>query len=192
MYEILIFGGTSEGRELAEYCSEKNIYCIVSVTTSYASELLPKNKFVKIIQGKAESSDMSLFIVRNEIKTVIDATHPYALQATENIKKACLETSTPYIRLKRESSETYGKIFNNLSEMCGYLNLNDKIILNTLGSKELHELTKVNNFRNRIFSRLLPVNNIIGYCESLGFDKNKLILEKPPFSLQQKRTGARF
>ena len=37
---ILIFAGTTEGRQLAEYAVKKGIPCIVSAATEYGEELL--------------------------------------------------------------------------------------------------------------------------------------------------------
>ena len=42
MSEVLIFGGTTEGRLLAEFCAAKGIRAAVSVTTGYGAELLPR------------------------------------------------------------------------------------------------------------------------------------------------------
>ena len=48
MPELLIFGGTTEGRQLAEFCDKKNIPACVCVTTDYGAELLPKSSYIKI------------------------------------------------------------------------------------------------------------------------------------------------
>ena len=39
MSEILIFGGTTEGRLLAEFCAAKGIRAAVSTATEYGAEL---------------------------------------------------------------------------------------------------------------------------------------------------------
>lgn len=40
---------------------------------------------------------------------VFDATHPFAVQVTENIKNACEKTTTKYIRIKRDK-ENYNLV----------------------------------------------------------------------------------
>ena len=86
MCRILIFGGTTEGRELAEYCAENKIFACVSVTTDYGAELLPKSIYVKPLVGKLEKAEMVKLITENNYSIIIDATHPYAKLATENIR----------------------------------------------------------------------------------------------------------
>ena len=41
MCRILIFGGTTEGRLLAEYCHQQEIEAYVSVVSGYGADLLP-------------------------------------------------------------------------------------------------------------------------------------------------------
>lgn len=186
MSEILIFGGTSEGRMLAEFCAENKINACVSVTTGYGAELLPCSRYITVFNGKLDRSEITKLISDNKFSVVIDATHPYATLATENIRSACSDTNTSYYRLKRESSEIlYGKILNSFDELTAYLNKNNKQILSTLGSKELPLLSKVTDHYERIWLRLLPADDITEQCVKLGFDKEKLIFGKGRFSIEE-------
>lgn len=186
MSEILIFGGTSEGRMLAEFCAENKINACVSVTTGYGAELLPYSRYITVFNGKLDRSEITKLISDNKFSVVIDATHPYATLATENIRSACFDTNTSYYRLKRESSEIlYGTILNSFDELTAYLNKNNKQILSTLGSKEISLLSKVNGHYDRIWLRLLSADGITEQCVKLGFDKEKLIFGKGPFSIEE-------
>lgn len=181
MSEILIFGGTTEGRLLAEFCDENEICADVSVTTDYGAELLPESKFVNILNGKLDKTEISALIRSCGYKLIIDATHPYATAATQNIKAACCETDTEYLRLLREkSTDISGKTFADMDRLIGYLNSSEKRVLSTLGSKELPALTKVKNYRERVCVRVLPADGIEDYCRSLGF--TRIIVGKGPFS----------
>ncbi len=196
MSELLIFGGTTEGRQLAEFCDGKNISVCICVTTDYGAELLPKSRNTKIIVGRLESVQMKEIIAENNFRYVVDATHPYAVEATKNIKSACAETDTEYIRLVREISENSdGTTVENMDELVDILNRNEKTVLSTLGSKELLKLTEVVNFREKIWVRVLPLDNIRELCIGLGYDENKIIFEKGPFTEEEnishiRRSGA--
>ena len=181
MSEIIIFGGTKEGRLLAEFCVENCIKADICVTTQYGAELLPKSPFIKIIIRKMDRNQMAELFQKNKYQYIIDATHPYAIEVTKNIKSANTGMSE-YLRLVRENSAIYGTIADNMDKMVKLLNQNNKTILSTLGSKELQELTKVANFSKRIWVRILPAENIANLCVNLGYDWNKIILEKGAFS----------
>ncbi|MGN1110883.1 MAG: precorrin-6A reductase [Oscillospiraceae bacterium] len=184
MSEILIFGGTTEGRILAEYCDDYGIPAWVSVTTEYGASLLPNG--VEFSEGKMDSGQISAFISERGFRMVIDATHPYARAATANIKAACEELKVPYYRvLREESGEILGRICNDVSAVVDYLNGSEKRALITTGSKELAAFTKVRNFAERLFVRVLPAEGIEEQCVSLGFRRENLIVEKGPFSVEQ-------
>ena len=184
MCELLIFGGTTEGRELAEFCCENHILSAVSVATEYGAELLPESEYLRIITGRLDSSGMEKLMSELKCKRVIDATHPYATEVTANIKKACTAANTAYYRLLRSSSETSDcKKVRDMEQLLELLNSMDKTVLSTLGSKEIPKLTAMKNYAERLWVRVLPNEDIIRQCEELGIAKERVIAEKGPFSV---------
>lgn len=125
---IFLFGGTTEGRKIADYIArsneEKNIAGLydfletdVYVATDYGASLLPKEKHVRVHVGRLDAEEMfGLFrqaVLREEDEgsdasqvLVIDATHPYAAAVTENIVDACIRAEVPCIRVYRP----YGRL----------------------------------------------------------------------------------
>ena len=180
MNRILIFGGTSEGRILSEMCSKNNIKADISVATQSGAEFLSKSGSVKIIVGRKNFNDIKSLIENNFYRLVVDATHPYAVEITENVQKACADTDTELVRVVREKSSNYpetAEFFSNIDEIVEYLNSHSGNVLNTLGRKSLEKLREVNNFRERIWVRAIPSDNIAEYCKNLGYDVKKLILK---------------
>jgi len=82
MSDILIFGGTTEGRELAQYCADIGIYADISVATDYGASLLPDSEFIRIMSGRRDRCEMKE-LLENGYHTVIDATHPFAEEVTK-------------------------------------------------------------------------------------------------------------
>ena len=109
MKKILIFGGTTEGRLLAEWCGANGTAADVSVTTEYGAQLLTKNSMINVLTGKLGCPEMKTLITTGRYIAVVDATHPFAAEATVNIRKACEDTGALYLRLLRGRSELYGK-----------------------------------------------------------------------------------
>lgn len=196
MSEVLIFGGTTEGRLLAEFCAEKGIRAAVSVTTDYAAELLPQSDFIRKLVGILDSMQMSLLLKTEDFSIVIDATHPFAQKVSANLRTACDEVGTRYIRLVRdEKIEPHGILFNSIPEIVEYLNHDGKKALITTGGNSLAEYTKVHDFQSRLTVRILPADGAAKRCADLGFHAENVILEKGPFTVQQnvehlKKSGA--
>ena len=101
--KVMLFAGTTEGRLLCEFLSEKNIEACVCVTTSYGEQLLPSGENMEICTGALDRAQMEEKLSSFRPQLVIDATHPYARLATENIRAACGFLNLPYIRVVRES-----------------------------------------------------------------------------------------
>ena len=75
--KILIFAGTTEGRQLAEYAVKEEIPCIVSAATEYGEELLEhdlqlqkeKNKKseFRVIHGRMDQQEMEIFFEKEQV-----------------------------------------------------------------------------------------------------------------------------
>ena len=194
MFKLLIFGGTTEGRQLAEYCAENGINADVSVATEYGASLLPAG--VDILCGRLDAEQMKV-LVSAGYSAVVDATHPYAVEATENIKLACENAGVRRFRLVRKSSVSCGKTAADMEELIAFLNASDGVIFSTLGSKSLPALTGVRNFRERIWVRVLPGAEILSQCRELGYDTAKIVQEQGPFTTEQnveqlRKSGAKL
>ncbi len=184
MKKILIFGGTTEGREFAEWCAANGIHADVSVTTDYGARLLGNGKMLNVFTGKLDCGEMKTLINAGNYAAVVDATHPYATEATANIREACKCTVVPYYRLTREECKLSGTCVENLDELITFLNTTEKTILSTLGSKEFPVFAKVNDCKKRVWFRVLPTTDIADICGRYGFDETHIIAERPPYSVE--------
>ena len=181
---IWIVGGTSDTKVLLEKLSKKinpqNI--IVSVTTEYGKKLL-ENFNIEIIQKNLDKNEILDFLKFNNINTIIDTSHPYAENVSKNILEVIESYEIKYFRYEREITEnSFDKEFENLNNMISYINLNlkNKNILSTLGSKALEELINIQN--NNVYVRVLPTTKSIENAEKLGFLPNQIIAIQGPFS----------
>ncbi|MEA5082634.1 MAG: precorrin-6A reductase [Lachnospiraceae bacterium] len=200
MKKLMLFAGTTEGRELAQYLEERKVNTKVFVATQYGEELLQSGKFIQVESGKLESSDMEKKIEVEKPEMVIDATHPFAQIVSENIKRACDTVGIKYIRLLRNFEErSYSNCIyvENTKEAIRYLNKVSGRVLITTGSKDLKELTAVNEFEKRLVVRILPDSDNLMACRKLGFQPQNIICMQGPFSVKMNEaiileTGAEY
>jgi precorrin-6Y C5,15-methyltransferase (decarboxylating) len=191
MCEILIFAGTTEGRKIAEYASRHEISAYVCVATEYGESLLPQNEHVTVSHKRLTEEEMGELMERLKPRFTIDATHPYAAVVTENIRKACENAGTPYVRLLRQSTEVDPRAQNaqkevvyvdSIEEAVNYLEHTQGGILATTGSKELKKFTKLTNYQERVYARVLSLPKVAADCGQLGFEGKHLICMQGPFS----------
>ena len=103
MPEIVIFGGTSEGRKEAEKLLAQGRDITVSVTSEYARSLLPHR--MKCHVGILNRQDMLAWLSEMQPGLVIDATHPFAIRVSTNAAEACTQAGVPLLRLVRPGWE---------------------------------------------------------------------------------------
>jgi precorrin-6Y C5,15-methyltransferase (decarboxylating) len=188
--EILIFAGTTEGRKLSEYLSEREIYHTVCVATEYGEIVLNKSPFMTIHRGRMNENEIKDFIEKGNFSVVVDATHPYAQEVTKNIKAAT--TTMPYLRLKRELDNSdanvkaivkVNAIYFDTNEACAKFLENTKgNILLTTGSKELGEYCISEDIKSRLFVRVLPSVESISLCVEKGIKGKQIIAMQGPFT----------
>lgn len=58
---------------------------------------------MKVKIGRLTQEDMMTFINEHGVKAIVDASHPFAEEASKNAIGAAAETSIPYIRYERAS-----------------------------------------------------------------------------------------
>jgi precorrin-6x reductase len=185
---IALFAGTTEGREICEYCIQHNIGLSVYVATEYGKEVLPTNDNLSVFVGRMEQADMERELAKKNPALVIDATHPYAVLVTENIANACKTLEIPYIRVSREKDncKAYGgNIYyvKDTEEAAKILaKWQNKKILLTTGSKDFLAYTKLKDWQQRVYLRILPSVEQLSKCLEAGFSSSHLICMQGPFS----------
>ena len=186
---ILIFGGTVEGRTLAEHLRDHGIPVTVCVATEYGASMMQEDDRLHVITGRQTPETMLSIMERTDASVVADATHPYSQNVTENILAALKRHPVPYIRVEREleiaeDSRQNGHFFDTIKEAVDYLNTTEGKVLITTGSKELESYTGIRDFETRCVLRALPAEDVVRNCVEHGFSPENLILMQGPFSLE--------
>ena len=185
MSKLCVFAGTSEGRRLVDFLSAQDAQVFACVATEYGGELIEPAAGLHVLAGRMDAAEMEELFARERFDLVIDATHPYAAAATENIMQACDSTGTEYIRLERgETSVPDSAVcVPDLASAIEYLEGTVGNILLTTGSKELSEFSRLNDFDERVFARVLPVESSIVSCREAGLKPSHIIAMQGPFSV---------
>jgi len=182
--KIIIFGGTTEGGKLAQMLAANGFSVTLFVATEYAQNILPPMKDCTIIVGRIDESEMARHFRDNPCDVVIDATHPYASQATHNIRRACEVTNTAYRRLLRAGSpENAGDILSvaDVADAVELLRYESGNIFLAIGSKDLEPFTALDNFTERCYVRILPMVESLQKVIGLGFRNENIICMQGPF-----------
>ena len=192
MAEILIFSGTTEGRELAEALCARQIDCMASVATEYGREVMRQQEHLVIREGRMGEPEMEELMRTGTFLAVVDATHPYAVEVTEHIKESAKKTNLPYLRLSRSTAAEreiaeHEWMIHTVADTQECVELLSKLpgnILLTTGSKELHAYAAREEIRERLFVRVLPGVESIEICHREQIPGKQIIAMQGPFGTE--------
>ena len=152
--KVLVFGGTTEGRLLARELSALGAQVTVSVATALGAEELRGVPPLTVCVGRKDARQMREMLPGFAV--CVDATHPYAAEASGNIRAACLAAGVPYRRLLRGASAL------------------------ATGAKELAAFAGLD--AERLYPRVLPTHEGLAACEAAGVPHGNIIALQGPFT----------
>ena len=133
------------------------------------------------VHNKAELDEL----VESSLKGAalcIDATHPYAVEATKNIKAAAEKAGVGYLRLLRPASPLPENclVFESAKQAAEALAAEEGNLLLATGAKELTQFAAIPP--QRLYPRVLPTLESIAACEAAGIPHRNIIAMQGPFS----------
>ena len=105
---VVVFGGTTEGRVLSRLLAARGAEVTVCTATAYGREEQGEAPGIRVLAGRRTAAEMAE-VLRGEALCV-DATHPYAVEASRNIRAACAAANTPLMRVQRREAVTDGDV----------------------------------------------------------------------------------
>ena len=177
---VVIFSGTTEGRELSVETAALGMETLVCVTTEYGKEVQTQEPGIQVHSGRLDVEGMIQVLAGADL--CVDATHPYAREASRNIREAAKEVGVPCHRLlRRESQLPPGCILvDSAADAARFLQGVEGNILLTTGAKELASFAPVGV--HRLYPRVLPAVESLEACEALGISRSNVIAMQGPFT----------
>lgn len=157
---ILVIAGTQDGRELAQAIADNGETVLVSVVSNYGRELVAIPG-AEVWTGPLDAKGMEALIREREIDFIVDASHPYAAQVSQNAIDACRETDIAYLRFERPAAPLpdYDKLYvvTSAAEAAQLAAKLGQVIFLTTGSRTLsifrqEELLQGHRIIARVFS----------------------------------------
>jgi len=183
--DILVFGGTTQGRQLSVWLSRRNVAHYYSTKTELPASPSPN---AVCIFGGMDAGKIATFCANNSIRIIVDASHPFAELLHEEIATAAEWTNIPVYRFERP---TLPLVHNELVAYCSsFPQALDAV--SGLGCKRLLTATGVNTIEKitrhpvssvaEIWYRILNRQQSIDLAKKKGIDDAHIIASEPPIS----------
>lgn len=178
---ILLAGGTKDSRIIADKLLKNNHKVVVTTATEYGGQLI-SHLDLEVRVAKLDLKGLRNLVDEMNISCIVDATHPYAIEISNNLLELSIIMNIPYYRYERNMLE-YKKenSFYDLETLINFLKEVKGNILLTLGSNNIDKFKNLKN-KNFIYIRILPTEYAIKKCENAGFRPSQILGLQGPFS----------
>lgn len=183
---ILVLSGTEEGKEIVRRLHEEGLSLLTTVATDYGKKMFEEIGLATVcLQGRLDAHGFSQLIKERGIDTVIDATHPYAIEVSQNAMDACKITNTRYLRFERQEVEIpRHSLIHKVKTMAEAIDksrtLGKKIFLTT-GISSVAKFISLKD-EKELYVRILPIPEHIALCLDMGIPPTHIIAMHGPFS----------
>ena len=160
---IVVFSGTTEGRDFSRAAAALGIAVTVSVATDLGAEEQGQAPGITVHSGRLLPGAMAELLQGAAL--CVDATHPYAVEATKNIRAAANAAGVEYHRLLRAASTLPA----------------GSVVLGS-AAQELAAFAGLD--AARLYPRVLPTVAGITACEGAGIPHRNIIAMQGPFTLE--------
>ena len=176
-----MFSGTTEGRRFSQKLAALGAEVTVCVATPLGAEEQGEMAGITVHAGRLQPDAMAALLAGADL--CIDATHPYAVDATKNIRVAAAQAGVEYHRLLRAQSPLPEgcAVFETAAQAAEYLAGQDGNVLLATGAKELAAFAALDPAR--LYPRVLPTPEGIAACEAAQIPHKNIIAMQGPFSL---------
>lgn len=180
---ILVMSGTVNGNKIIKRLKNK-FKIVATTTTNYGANLAKNSGADEVISRPLDKDDLVELINKKDVKVLIDATHPFAKEATKNAIDACEKTGIRYIRFERPSinykhpNVIYVDSFDEAGEIAAKI---DGKVMHLAGVSTLPKIVKYLD-NNKLVVRVLPWPDSIKKCLKLGIPPKNIVAMYGVFS----------
>lgn len=198
---IWLIGGTQESVQLARAIAPAHLPCTISVATASARSLYADvlggadDAPLKLWVGKLSDQQLPQFLREQDIRAVLDASHPFAVEISKLAIAASAEAGILYLRYERLALEPGSQADGEMNSLL-YLDdfaallagnhLAQQRVLLTVGYRPLARFQPW-QARSTLFARILPSATALEAALAAGFTSDRLIALRPPISAEMER-----
>lgn len=177
MREVLVFGGTTEGRELASWLAGRGRVHVTYLAATELGQALADAR-VEALAGPLDDDGMHRLVEGRDVAVIVDATHPYAIRVTKSAAALGEALGIEVIRVRRASVElpADAHVFADAASCARALDATQGNVLLTSGTNDLSiYCTHVRDFEQRLYARILPTISSLERALVAGLDPSHLL-----------------
>jgi len=184
---IWVFAGTSDGNALAAQLAQQGYPVVVSTATEYGAALaLQDCPGVTVWAGRQGVEARKQALQRHDAKLLVDATHPFATQMSQQLMGLSATLGIAYLRYERPSSVTaadHAGLCDSMEDAAKRAMACAQRIFLATGSKDLASFLQAPGAQDKQwFVRVTAEPEFLQRALDLGVPRNRICAMQGPFS----------
>jgi precorrin-3B C17-methyltransferase len=184
---VWLFSGTSDGNALARALADRQGPIVVSTASEYGGEIAREDcPGVTVWAGRQGVEVRRRELLRSQVRAIVDATHPFAQQISEQLIGLSKELGIPYLRYERPSAFDAGgegSLCDSMADAAEQAIATGRRIFLATGSKDLATFLNAPNASQREwFVRITPEPALVRRAIDLGIPRDHILAMQGPFS----------
>ena len=178
---VLIFAGTGEGPSIALALLEAGHRVSVSVVSAAASRAYEGMPLDALQVGPFPSPEsISDYLAARAVSHVVDATHPFAMTISTELRSACFGSNLPLMRFERPDHAVFeGSVLETVGDLAGCALSGHRLLL-AVGARQLAAAAAAARLAGaRVHARVLPTPEAIRLAGLAGLCGEQLAVLRP-------------
>lgn len=192
----VVIAGTTEGRQVIDALNCQGFVLAATVATDLGAQVLEDiygREHTRIFTGRRDAEGFDRLFETLAPNFVIDASHPFAVEVTETVRRVCQRRHIPYVRFVRpegrreaESGAEPTLIYaRDAWDAAGILKTLPGNILFTTGANTARiYASSLRDFNERAYIRVLDTKASVEACQAAGIKDSHILAKNPPFSVE--------
>lgn len=184
MTRLLVVAGTADAVSfLAAQPQETQI--LATTFSQLGADCIAQRPGLRLLAGALDAAGFQQLLQDWQPDFLVDLSHPFAVEVSQNAKAAAEACNVPYLRYERQSAADYAgdmgaevrhfADFPAAAAACREISGN---ILLTIGSKNLHYFSGLPDFHQRFYLRVLAESRILQELETMQIDPGHIFAMK--------------
>ena len=190
---VIVMAGTKDAANIIKMLSSTEKFNILATTTtSYGADIAKAAGADKVISKALSLEELVELIKTNDIKVLVDATHPFAANATYNAIKSSNISGIKYLRFERplenlKEDDLIHEVSSFEEAALKTLELTEGRVMHLAGVSTLAPIIKKID-SSMLFTRVLPSVDSIQKCSDMGINQGNIIAMQGVFSKEFNKT----
>jgi precorrin-3B C17-methyltransferase len=183
---VWVFSGTADGNALTRELVGTHGPVVVSTASEYGGDLAREScPGVTVWAGRQGVELRRRVLLESRARAIVDATHPYAAQMSDQLISLSQELGIPYLRYERPSSlvPEQAVLCESVAAAAAQAISRGRRIFLSTGSKDLATFLKAPQANEREwFVRITPEPGLLRRAIELGIPRDHILAMQGPFS----------